>query len=178
MDFGLVKQMDTRGTDVTLTAAQNMLVGSPLYMSPEAIRTPDAVDSRADLYAVGAVGYFLLTGQTVFEGATFVEICSQHLQAEPTPPSDRLGQPVPADLEALLLECLAKEPSDRPTSAQEVCDRLRACACAGAWSAEDATRWWDRREVSRRDTPAAPPLEPMAGSLAIDLSRRGLAADE
>ena len=108
------------------------------------------MDARADLYALGAVGYWLLTGTHVFDGKTMVEVCAHHLHSIPEPPSDRLGAPVPADLEALLLACLAKKPADRPASAHLLRERLRACAGAGRWTNARAAEWWARHRHQLR----------------------------
>jgi hypothetical protein len=124
LDFGLVKPL---GGGADSLSAVDVAVGTPLYMSPEAIDAPAAVDARSDLYALGAVGYFLLTGTPVFPGKTAVAICSRHLGEAPEPPSRRLGAPVPADLEAVILRCLAKNPADRPASAAELESLLVAC---------------------------------------------------
>lgn len=155
LDFGLVKAGDAT-RQATFTAAGSLL-GTPLYMSPEAIEEPASVDARSDLYAVGAVGYFLLTGQQVFEGATLMEICKHHVQTEPTRPSKRLGSPVPEDLEAVLLCCLAKNPADRPHTARELRKVLAACSSAGSWTDADARQWWQKRdEASSRKTVKSP----------------------
>jgi hypothetical protein len=147
LDFGLVKQVSAPGGgDETQPALSRVdsLTGTPLYMAPEAIATPDLVDARTDLYALGAVGYFLLTGVDVFTGRSVLEVCSHHLQTQPEPPSQRMGAPVPADLEALILSCLAKDPAARPADARALRRALRACLGAGAWSEEDARRWHDQ----------------------------------
>ena len=148
LDFGLVKQLDT-ADDAKLTQ-QNAITGTPMYMPPEAITDPASVDARSDLYSLGAVGYYLLTGTHVFEGGTVVEICSKHLHAQPERPSARLGAPVPPDVEALVLSCLSKRVGDRPQSAAELASRVRACAARGSWTAEDASAWWSahREEVT------------------------------
>jgi serine/threonine protein kinase len=91
VDFGLVKELDTSGGSTTRSADTNLLVGTPLYLSPEAITTPEHVDARSDLYALGAVGYFLVTGKPLFEGRTIMELCAHHLHTQPIPPSVRLG---------------------------------------------------------------------------------------
>jgi serine/threonine-protein kinase len=111
-------------------------------MAPETILTPDSIDARADLYALGAVGYWLLTGTHVFSGTSMVEVCAHHLHSPPEPPSVRLRAPVTADLETLILDCLAKRPENRPVSARALRDRLRGCAAAGAWTNERAAQWW------------------------------------
>ena len=113
---------------------------SGLSGSSEAIRSPGA-DARSDLYAVGAVAYFLLTGQHVFDGRTVIEICSHHLHTPPVPPSERLGRPVPAALEAVVLACLAKDPARRPQSAGAAAAALEDCA-VGPWTDDDARAWW------------------------------------
>jgi eukaryotic-like serine/threonine-protein kinase len=140
VDFGLVKDLEAEGG----MSHDGTLVGTPLYLAPEAIRSP-AADARADLYSVGAVAYFLLTGQHVFEGRNFVEICGHHLHTPPTPPSARLGRPLPAALEAWVLACLEKDPRRRPRSALEAASRLEACGLNGGWSADEARAWWAAR---------------------------------
>jgi serine/threonine-protein kinase len=146
VDFGLVKDVGPAAKGETepaiaLTQA-NSITGTPLYMAPEALTDPDAVDARADLYALGAVGYFLLTGTHVFEGKSVVEVCAHHLHTKPEPPSERLGRPVAPDLERLILACLAKRPDDRPGSASVLRDRLLACEAAGSWTNARAAEWW------------------------------------
>jgi serine/threonine protein kinase len=182
LDFGLVKEVRGSG-EAGLTRA-DALTGTPLYMSPEAIRTPESLDGRSDLYALGAVGYFLLTGHHVFEGRTLVEVCGHHLHSTPEPPSKRLGAPVPGDLEAVLLVCLEKNPARRPASAADLRQRLRSCQAFGEWDDEAARRWWseralalrERRTSSSRARPADVSAEgPPAGSLlSIDIGARGL----
>jgi serine/threonine protein kinase len=139
LDFGLVKALDANQQS-NLTSAGGM-TGTPLYLSPEAIRTPEEVDARSDIYAIGAVGYFLLTGRPVFEGANVLEIVRQHAETPPVLPSERCGRPVNTELERVLLRCLAKRPGDRPQSAMELDELLQAC-CAGLWVRADALRWW------------------------------------
>jgi serine/threonine-protein kinase len=146
LDFGLVKDVgyEARGeatTDAALTKA-DAITGTPLYLAPETVTAPETVDARTDLYALGAVGYWLLTGTHVFGGSSILEVCAHHLHTPPEPPSKRLGAAVPADLEAVLLACLAKRPEDRPASAHVLRERLRACAAAGQWTNARAAQWW------------------------------------
>jgi serine/threonine-protein kinase len=146
VDFGLVKDVGFRKSkgqrpDPDLTEV-NTVTGTPLYMAPEALTAPESVDARADLYALGAVGYWLLTGTHVFSGHSVVEVAAHHLHSKPDPPATRLGAPVSADLEAVLLACLAKRPEDRPATAHVLRDRLRACAAAGRWTNARAAQWW------------------------------------
>ncbi len=140
VDFGLVKDVE-RGTNVAVTQG-DLIAGTPLYLSPEAITAPDRMDGRSDLYSLGAVGYFALTGSHVFDGRTAVEVCAKHLHEAPELPSRRIGRPLPEDLESLLLDCLAKQPEQRPATAAELCRRLEACASFGQWTPERASAWW------------------------------------
>ncbi len=140
LDFGLVKEVG--GSEEASAQRVHLVVGTPLYLAPEAIVSPGRVDGRGDLYSLGAVGYALLTGCHVFEGRTSMEICSHHLHTSPTPPSTRLGRELPKDLCDIILRCLAKHPDDRFDSARELRLALEACADAGAWTEEDAERWW------------------------------------
>lgn len=148
LDFGLVKAVDAR-KESTLTAAGS-LTGTPMYLSPEAIEDPERVDARSDLYAVGAVGYFLLSGQPVFDGASVVEICMKHVN-QPPPSLASRGVVVSDELEALILSCLEKNPALRPQSAAEIIDRLDACPVA-PWTRRDAADWW--RQAGRAVGPS------------------------
>jgi serine/threonine-protein kinase len=126
LDFGLVKETGLERAGTAQTDV-NVLLGTPAYLAPEAIHSPAAVDARSDLYAVGALGYFLLTGHDVFEGNSAVALCIAHLHELPVSPSSRIGRPLPADLERLILGCLEKEPERRPASAAALRRALLAC---------------------------------------------------
>jgi serine/threonine-protein kinase len=146
VDFGLVKEVNAGARDGSVSAAAltqaEAITGTPLYMAPESLTAPETVDGRADLYALGAVGYWLLTGTHVFRGQSIVEVCAHHLHSLPEPVSTRLGVPVPRDVEEVVLACLAKRPEDRPASAQLLRERLLACAAAGRWTNARAAGWW------------------------------------
>ncbi|MBL9122063.1 MAG: serine/threonine protein kinase [Planctomycetaceae bacterium] len=148
LDFGLVKAID--GSQQAQLTATDSMAGTPLYMAPEAIQSPQEVGPAADLYAVGSVGYFLLTGTPPFRGESMVEICRRQVSDAPEPPSRRLGRPVAPDLEAILLQCLAKSPAERPASAQVLAEALLGCGSAGSWTIQLAEDWW------RRHGPIAP----------------------
>ncbi|MCG6158482.1 serine/threonine protein kinase [Rubinisphaera margarita] len=137
LDFGLVKPRDA---DQNTTLAGS-LTGTPLYLSPEAIRH-EPLDARSDLYAVGAVGYFLLTGTTVFEGRSIVDVCNDHVKTTPEKPSARLGRTIDEDLERLILSCLEKQKADRPESAAVLEQELASCQSAGSWTRSSAKTWW------------------------------------
>ncbi|MCE9604922.1 MAG: serine/threonine protein kinase [Planctomycetia bacterium] len=141
LDFGLVKAMDDKNAD---RSSGNELSGTPLYMSPESIQTPESVDACSDLYAVGAVGYFLLTGETVFNARTLGELCQQHLTAIPNAPSQRLGKPISAELEHAILACLEKSRAKRPQTARDLATMLDRVT--RSWSLNDAEEWWSRHE--------------------------------
>jgi serine/threonine-protein kinase len=140
LDFGLVKQV---ANDAAVSQSNvNLMVGTPLYMSPESIAAPDTVDARSDLYALGAVAYFLLCGKPVFSGESVVEVCGHHLHSKPEPLSRRGGLAIASDLERIVLSCLEKTQRDRPQSAEELARLLRSCADANGWTEEDAESWW------------------------------------
>lgn len=139
LDFGLAREID-RPKDAGITF-DGKIVGTPLYLAPEAILSADAVDARSDIYALGAVAYFMLTGETVFGGKSVVEVCSHHLHTPVVPPSERSPHPIPPDLEALVLQCLAKDPADRPPTATTLEAKL-ASLDVPPWSAASAEAWW------------------------------------
>jgi eukaryotic-like serine/threonine-protein kinase len=144
LDFGLVKALN----ETKLTRQSSTMAGTPLYMSPEAIQKPELVGPRSDLYAVGAIGYFLITGQPVFAARTLVDLCHDHIHTVPQAPSQRLGKLVSPELEAALLACLAKSPDARPESAQTLSTRLSTVANTALWSAREASAWWRDYEAA------------------------------
>ena len=147
LDFGLVKHADTSNAHSMLTL-EGVTAGTPGFMAPEIALGNPKIDGRADLYSLGCVAYYLLTGQQVFSGETAVAVVLAHVQTPPTPPSARAEFPIPAALDAAILACLAKEPSARPSSASAL-DRMlaNAVASADAWTPEEARAWWDLRRV-------------------------------
>jgi serine/threonine-protein kinase len=154
VDFGLVK--DTSNIANIAVTVSDTIAGTPHYMSPESIRTPDKIDGRSDLYAVGVLGYYLLTAKHVFENKNFVEVCGQHLHTQPPLPSTRTERPIPRDLEAVIMTCLAKDPDRRPRDAEALGQALCGCACASEWGEEQARAWWADYEKRRQDTKSAP----------------------
>lgn len=151
LDFGLVREVKS-GADLGASNV-NAVVGTPLYLAPEAITAPDRIDARADIYGLGCVAYFLLTGAPPFEGSNVVELCAHHLHKIPRPPSEI--RDVPKDLEAVVLACLAKRPDDRPQTARELKAMLERCADASAWSDEAARAFWAGVVVPAPDAPWA-----------------------
>jgi len=141
LDFGLVRSVAR--TDEAGITTEGMITGTPAYLAPEVLTNPDQVDHRSDLYAVGAVGFFLLTGEDVFSGNSVAEVCGHHIHTTPDSPSARIDQPVPTKLERLILSCLEKDPAKRPHSAAELERLLSECEHASAWTRTHAREWWD-----------------------------------
>jgi len=173
VDFGLVKDLDQR-TDLS---RDDQIAGTPLYLAPEAITAPGRVGARSDLYSLGCVGYYLLTGRPVFEGRNAVEVCGHHLHTLPTPPAKRLGQAVPEELSALLLTCLEKDPARRPSFAGAFLQALDGLRDVPAWTDEDARGWWSERgarivarvraDARGRVMPGRPAEDSSAGTLSF-----------
>jgi serine/threonine-protein kinase len=148
LDFGLVKISDGSREAADLTA-DGITAGTPAYMAPEmALAKPD-VDGRADLYAVGCVAYWVLTGQQVFEGETAVSTNLRHVREQPVPPSQRTEVPIPPGIEAVILSCLAKDPAQRPQTASELSLRLRSSLGGDPWTGYDACEWWQLHRPKR-----------------------------
>ncbi|HEX5062514.1 MAG TPA: protein kinase [Kofleriaceae bacterium] len=160
VDYGLVKE-------ITAEKGESMILGTPSYVAPEAVTDPATVGPAADLYAVGLVGYFLLTGRRAFEGNTTVDVCVQHVTAQPKSPSSH-GVKMPAELEQLILQCLAKQPSGRPADAGTLAKLLAAVPPAGDWSEDEAQRWWsDFRKLDRPTAASADTL-----TITVDIEDR------
>lgn len=153
LDFGLVKAVDSNRMK-TLTAA-DAITGTPLYMAPETIQDAEGCDARGDLYALGAVGYYLLTGKPVFDSGNVLEIMRAHVETPPLPPSRRVDRAISRELELLILMCLEKSPADRPQSAAEMVTLLAQCVPEQAWSAADATGWWQQHQGTVAGDPGA-----------------------
>ena len=160
LDFGLVRAIagDLPGHVGQLTAA-GAITGSPAFLAPEQVLAGGQVDARADVYALGGVGLWLLTGEVPFPAGTPWEMVAAHLNETPVAPSQRLGLDVPADLEAILLKCLAKAPADRPADADAVGQMLDACRSIAPWTAADAAGWWTTRDPAM-DSAIDPVPEP------------------
>ena len=147
VDFGLVKEL-AKADGVT---AEGTISGTPAYMSPEQLTSPETVGPASDLYAVGAVAYYLVTGKLVFEASTVVGMCAHHLNTAATPPSKRTSNAIHPELEKIVMACLEKKPASRPESARALADALLAIPRDG-WTPRDATAWWDRQDLSAKPT--------------------------
>jgi serine/threonine protein kinase len=140
LDFGLVKSVVKEDTQISLATAVGRTPGTPSYMAPE-MALGEGVDGRADIYALGCVSYFLLTGKLVFDAESTFQMIARHLRNEPVPPSLRGKIEIPARLEDVVMRCLAKNPDDRPQGAREVSGMLDACRL-GEWTQDEAQSWW------------------------------------
>ena len=144
LDFGLVKRLTPIDGGEQAITAPDVFAGTPAYLSPETA-SGDPVDGRSDLYSLGCVSYWMLTGRQVFEAESVMQMIARHLQSTPVAPSRLSQEPIPAQLDAIVLACLAKRPADRPDSAWELADLLAECQVAESWTREDARRWWQTR---------------------------------
>jgi serine/threonine-protein kinase len=144
LDFGLVKTEAgaVPGADLQLTADQTMS-GTPAYMAPEVLSGDHEPDGRVDIYALGCVAYWLVTGHLVFDAPSGMKMLLRHASEEPVPPSQRSELEIPSSLEEIILACLAKDPDDRPSSVTEVEALLAATRLDRHWTVEQRGRWWE-----------------------------------
>jgi serine/threonine-protein kinase len=141
LDFGLVqlRSVRTAGGDLT---AEATVACTPAYAAPEIARGETSYDHRVDIYAVGCVAYWLLTGHRVFDARTTMQLLIDHASAPPAPPRTRTELPIPPDLEQVILDCLEKDPGRRPASAEILAQQLAACRLPGPWTHDRAEQWW------------------------------------
>jgi serine/threonine-protein kinase len=140
LDFGLATARSRRRRSTAGTPSV-LIVGTPSYVAPE-IATGGAVDARADIYSLGCVGYWMLTGRPVFDAKTSAELVARHVEQAAEPVSRRADQPVPAGLERVIHACLEKDPAKRPQDAEELAGSLRQTGLAAQWTQERARAWW------------------------------------
>jgi serine/threonine-protein kinase len=147
LDFGLVKHQAAVAPVVESNVSQvGTVMGTPAYMAPEIALQQEPIDGRSDLYALGCVGYWLLTGTQVFQGDTPNATMFAHIETRPDPPSARTDQPVPEALERLILGCLAKDPDHRPQTAEVLMESLVGTRPVPPWSRARARQWWDAHQ--------------------------------
>jgi len=163
VDFGLVKEI-TRETG----ASTQVILGTPSYIAPEAVHDPGSIGPAVDLYALGAVGYYLLTGRKVFDGKTAVEILIQHVTQAPRPPSEVATVLVPRELEAIIMRCLQKRPEERFASARELAEALEQVPRPADWDRAEAQRWWREFEAQSH----APASDSTTMTITVDLDHR------
>lgn len=138
LDFGLVGRIQV---DQSQPASSGMIAGTPNYMSPEQVTTPTKLDARTDIYSLGAVAYFLVTGRPPLAGRSPIETMLAHVNEQPVPPSQH-QEGIPADLEQVIMRCLVKEVDKRTASAEQLRSQLQECQAAGRWTASQAKQWW------------------------------------
>jgi serine/threonine protein kinase len=144
LDFGLVKAVGDGDRETTLLTAPDSTTGTPAYIAPEIIRGDRQPDHRVDIYALGCVAYWLVTGQLVFHAPNAIQLMYQHANTQPVAPSERSELDIPPVLDGVILSCLAKLPEDRPQSAAELSRLLADAVPDAVWSDERAHRWWER----------------------------------
>jgi serine/threonine-protein kinase len=155
LDFGLVKRRGPQGRGEEALTVAGALTGTPAYMPPEIALGVEPIDGRADIYALGCVAYWLLTGQRVFESRSGMQMVVDHIRTPPVPPSKRGGPPLPAALEAIVLRCLEKDPAARPPTAAALSLELKALDLEAQWTEERAQAWWRVHPPTPAGKPAA-----------------------
>ena len=142
LDFGMVKSQSEHQEMLTRLTSDHRVYGTPAFMAPEQALGSQFVDGRTDLYAVGCLAYWLITGQLVFTGRTAIEVLMQHTQATPLRPSSRTELAIPPMLDDVIMTCLAKKPEDRPSSADALADALARIETGSYWTPPRAKEWW------------------------------------
>ena len=146
LDFGLVTALDQEADGAASLTREHSIRGTPAFIAPEQALGQTTIDGRLDIYGIGCVAYWLLTGQLVFPAETPMAALMHHAHTKPVPPSARTEVPIPEAMDRLVLACLAKNPADRPQSAKELSKQLGEVAGAGAWTEDEARRWWALHE--------------------------------
>jgi len=169
LDFGLVKFNDKRDVQQTMMTAEHTTTGTPAFMAPEIILGDGEIDRRADVYSLGCVAYYLLTGELVFEADTPMKMFLQHVQTAPIPPSQRTELKIPAELEDLVMSCLEKDPARRPQDAQQLFTLACRCRSCNTWDSDKARAWWEQHlvELTAPLTVFDSPREPADRMVAI-----------
>jgi eukaryotic-like serine/threonine-protein kinase len=160
LDFGLVKVQGPRANGAEALTVEGGFTGTPAFIPPEVALGVETVDGRADLYALGCVGYWLLTGRRVFESSNAMQMVVDHVRTPAVPPSQRAPQPIPEGLERVILRCLEKDPARRPGSAVELSRELQALQLEGLWTEVRARSWWAEHRPAAAEGPATVDLHP------------------
>lgn len=147
LDFGLVKHVVSHEGSSGPMPAGDTFAGTPDFMAPEMAASPAHVDGRADIYALGCVAFYLLTGANPFREDTPTATMLAHLHKQPSPPSGATSRPIPPALDGLVLDCLAKDPQLRPQTAEALAARLAAVVMDESWTEQDAKRWWKQHDL-------------------------------
>ena len=181
LDLGIVKQVVPSELAGRALTRADAVAGTPDFMAPEMVLDPLGVDGRADLYTLGCVAFWLLTGRVVFEEETPTAAIMAHVQREPVPPSTASEMQIPEVLDRVVLDCLAKNPAARPQTAEALSARLAAVPLGRSWTEEDAAHWWEthhtppasaRSTLNPSSVPATSGLSPFRGSSYRTAQRR------
>ena len=154
LDFVIVKTSHDGPDMPPALTGENMIQGTPAFMSPEQALGTANIDGRADIYSVGCVAYWLLTGQLVFVADTPTAMLMQHIQSAPPPPSSRSEMAISPSMDRVVLSCLAKDPAHRPQSAKELSRRLAEIDIETTWTEERRSEWWQKHKPAARATAA------------------------
>ncbi|MFN2387262.1 MAG: serine/threonine-protein kinase [Thermoanaerobaculia bacterium] len=158
LDFGLVKSSLESDRGSSSLTAVGTIAGTPGDMAPEVAHGNRDVDWRADIYALGCVAYWLVTGRPIFERDSAVEVLLDHASTRPVPPSEKAPGKIPPALDDVILSCLRKDPNNRPQSMSEISEALGRIEAGPSWTADRAWRWWLQNPPSRR--PRVQPTDP------------------
>jgi len=174
LDFGLVREFRDDQPGLPAAPGDNVIEGTPWFTPPEAITGAAPLDPRSDLYALGALGYFLLTGHYIFDADSIAEVHSKQLNSVPIPPRQRTTQPISSALEELLLQCLEKNAAARPQSADELRQQLLAGPAVSEWPVSARVAWWEAYEQQPVVSAIAPvaAFSPPMVTVRIDLADR------
>lgn len=175
LDFGLVMSCQEFGKRGKSKKHPKSMTGTPQFFSPKAIESPHTVDQRSDLYSLGALSYFLLTGLHMFAGETAREICEKQVSESPPAAAERVNRSYCPHLEAAIMKCLEKKPELRPQSSNDFLKMLEASASAWSWTDEMASEWWASHQVRSRIVKHSCQLDATARmqlTIRIDIERR------
>jgi serine/threonine protein kinase len=153
----------------TMLTSNLTTTGTPAFMAPEVILGQSDVDRRADVYALGCVAYYLLTGELVFEADTTMKMLMHHVQTIPLPPSQRTELAIPRELDDLVMACLEKDPNKRPQDAERLFEMACDCRIGGGWNNAAARGWWETHlnELTRPLTVTEPRPEAVTRAVTI-----------
>jgi eukaryotic-like serine/threonine-protein kinase len=158
LDFGLVKEQAEESAGQQLLTAADALTGTPAFMAPEAALGDKDIDHRVDIYALGCVAYWMLTSQLPFYASNTIQMLYKQANERPTPPSAKAPQPIPASVDALVLQCLEKNPAERPPNALSLMERIDACAVGAPWTPDRARDWWAQHLPPSQVLPSRPAI--------------------
>ncbi|MCC6623397.1 MAG: serine/threonine protein kinase [Deltaproteobacteria bacterium] len=165
LDFGLAtRPVHERIADARATTA-GAILGTPAYMAPEQVLGDPTIDGRADIYALGLVAWWLIAGRDTFQATSASQVMFAHVNVDPEPPSAWARTPIPPELDALVLACLAKRREDRPQSAEALQAALAAIPLEAKWTRERALAWWSERGGAKQAPARAPTPSALAPTL-------------